>query len=52
MKTLELKARLLSEGANPENDTTVTALQQQNPSNILRGGLSAGLKVQLCPHRR
>jgi len=51
MKPLELKARLLCEGANPENDETVVALQQQNPSNILRGGLSSGLKVGIYPHR-
>jgi hypothetical protein len=50
MKPLELKSRLLCEGANPENEETVQALESQNPQNVLRGGLSSGLKVQLCPH--
>lgn len=50
MKPLELKARLLCEGANPENEETVQGLQRQNPQQILRGGLSSGLKAKLCLH--
>jgi len=47
MKPLELKARLLCEGANPDNQETIEFLKSQNPQQVLRGGLSSGLKVQL-----
>ena len=47
MKPLELKARLLCEGANPDNQETVDFLESQNPQKVLRGGLSSGLKVKL-----
>jgi len=47
MKPLELKARLLCEGANPEDETTAIFLESQNPQKVLRGGLSSGLKVKL-----
>lgn len=47
MKPIELKARLLCEGANPDNQETVDFLDSQNPQKILRGGLSSGLKVKL-----
>lgn len=47
MKPLELKARLLCEGANPDNQETVDFLESQNPQKVLRGGLSSGLKIKL-----
>lgn len=47
MKPIELKARLLCEGANPDNQETVDFLDSQNPQRVLRGGLSSGLKVRL-----
>jgi len=47
MKSLELKARLLCEGANPEDRDTVEFLKSQNPQKVLRGGLSSGLKVKI-----
>ena len=50
MKSLELKARLLCEGANPDSKATIQALDQQNPQKVLRGGLSSGLKAKLCLH--
>ena len=31
MNTLELKARLLCEGANPEDEETIKFLESQNP---------------------
>lgn len=49
MNTLELKARLLCEGANPEDEETVKFLESQNPQKVLRGGLSSGLKVRINP---
>lgn len=51
MKPLELKARLLTEGANPDGKETVEFLQEQNPQQVLRGGLSSGLKVKLLGDR-
>lgn len=52
MKPLELKARLLCEGANPDNPETVDFLSAQNPQKVLRGGLSSGFKVRLLPEQR
>lgn len=49
MNTLELKARLLCEGANPEDEETIKFLESQNPQKVLRGGLSSGLKVRIKP---
>lgn len=49
MNTLELKARLLCEGANPEDEETIKFLASQNPQKVLRGGLSSGLKVRINP---
>lgn len=49
MNTLELKARLLCEGANPEDEKTIKFLEAQNPQKVLRGGLSSGLKVRINP---
>lgn len=49
MKSLELKARLLCEGANPEDEETIKFLESQNPQKVLRGGLSSGLKVRIKP---
>lgn len=46
-KITTLKARLLSEGANPNGVAVEDFLQQQNPQKVLRGGLSSGLKVKL-----
>lgn len=47
MKTLELKTRLLCEGANAMDDETVESLSEQNPQKVLRGGLSSGLKAKI-----
>jgi len=47
MESIELKARLLCTGANPEDEQTKEFLRQQNPQKVLRGGLSSGLKVKL-----
>jgi len=47
MNKLELKARLLCEGANAMDDETKESLSTQNPQKVLRGGWSTGLKVKL-----
>ncbi|MFA6553735.1 MAG: radical SAM protein [Patescibacteria group bacterium] len=43
---LELKAKLLCEGFNAD-ETSARLFAQQNPSGILRGGLSSGGKMHL-----
>lgn len=48
MKPLEIKARLLCEGVNPDDEgSTISYLEKQNPQKVLRGGLSSGLKIRL-----
>ena len=44
--SLFLKAKLLCEGANPD-EGSLKLFQKQNPSNVKRGGLSCGGKIRL-----
>ena len=43
---LAVKAKLLCEGANPDQ-ATLELFAQQNPSGVKRGGLSSGGKLKL-----
>ncbi|MFA6272198.1 MAG: radical SAM protein [Patescibacteria group bacterium] len=45
----ELKAKMLCEGVNPDS-SVVEMFLQQNPSNVKRGGLSSGGKMELDGH--
>ncbi|MFC1600388.1 radical SAM protein, partial [Patescibacteria group bacterium] len=45
---IELKAQMLCQGVNVD-DAAVELFRQQNPSNVKRGGLSSGGKMQIGP---
>jgi biotin synthase-related radical SAM superfamily protein len=46
MNTIELKAKMLCEGVNPD-EAAEELFRQQNPSGVKRGGLSSGGKMRL-----